>query len=119
MVPRFPADSHRVSTTRTVFGCVACDSLITLIVYACWKLPQIAFSFMLAWVKWNNLALAVHTASKQGLLQIWSMRNSEWTCRIYEGLAGISHARWADSEMVLVTVDFQFRDLERGSDEAT
>lgn len=35
------------------------------------------------------------------------LRDSEWTCRIYEGLAGIAHARWADSETVLVTVDFQ------------
>ena len=34
-------------------------------------------------------------------------RDSEWTCRIYEGLAGIAHARWADAETVLVTVEFQ------------
>ncbi|CAE7454490.1 WRAP73 [Symbiodinium natans] len=46
--------------------------------------------------------------ARQGLLQIWSLRDSEWTCRIYEGLAGIAHARWGPgSDRVLVAVDFQ------------
>ena len=46
---------------------------------------------------------------KISLLQL--LRDSEWTCRIYEGLAGIAHAWWADAETVLVTVDFQLLHL--------
>ena len=34
-------------------------------------------------------------------------RDSEWTCRIYEGLAGVAHARFGDSDTVLVSVEFQ------------
>lgn len=41
------------------------------------------------------------------MIQIWSPRDTEWTCRIYEGLAGIAHARWADADTVMVAVDFQ------------
>eukprot|EP00913_Durusdinium_trenchii_P020371 g19137.t1 len=47
------------------------------------------------------------TTLTAGLLQIWSLRDSEWTCRIYEGLAGVAHARFGDSDTVLVSVEFQ------------
>ncbi|CAJ1339231.1 unnamed protein product [Effrenium voratum] len=45
--------------------------------------------------------------ARQGLLQVWSMRDAEWSCRIYEGPAGIASARWINGETVLVTTEFQ------------
>eukprot|EP00435_Cladocopium_sp_Y103_P025327 s59_g6.t1 len=59
-------------------------------------------------IEWSpDSQLILTEVARPGVLQIWSMRDSEWTCRIYEGLAGIAHAWWADAETVLVTVDFQ------------
>ena len=44
------------------------------------------------------------------MVQVWSMTQPEWTCKIDEGHAGISLARWSpDSRHILTTSDFQLR----------
>jgi len=45
---------------------------------------------------------------KQGVVQVWSLADATWTCRIDEGLGGIARARWGPSSRhVLVVSDFQ------------
>ncbi|XP_068634850.1 uncharacterized protein [Aristolochia californica] len=47
---------------------------------------------------------------KRPVIQAWSLTQPEWTCKIDEGPAGISHARWSpDSRHILTTSDFQLR----------
>ncbi|XP_013397882.1 WD repeat-containing protein WRAP73-like [Lingula anatina] len=47
---------------------------------------------------------------KRGLVQIWSLEQPEWTCKIDEGSAGLVAARWSpDSRHVLTTADFHLR----------
>eukprot|EP00931_Biecheleriopsis_adriatica_P083334 TRINITY_DN56917_c0_g1_i1.p1 TRINITY_DN56917_c0_g1~~TRINITY_DN56917_c0_g1_i1.p1 ORF type:complete len:439 (-),score=67.50 TRINITY_DN56917_c0_g1_i1:122-1438(-) len=46
--------------------------------------------------------------ARQGVVQIWSLRDHEWNCRIDEGLAGVSAARWGPtSRHLLVAADFR------------
>ncbi|KAH6773818.1 Transducin/WD40 repeat-like superfamily protein [Perilla frutescens var. hirtella] len=47
---------------------------------------------------------------KRPMLQAWSLEQPEWTCKIDEGPAGISYARWSpDSRHILTTSEFQLR----------
>jgi len=47
---------------------------------------------------------------KRGLVQIYSMDDKQWKCRISEGIAGIAAAAWAPScRHVLTTQDFQLQ----------
>ncbi|XP_078442429.1 transducin/WD40 repeat-like superfamily protein [Wolffia australiana] len=47
---------------------------------------------------------------KRPMVQVWSLSRPEWTCKIDEGPAGISSARWSpDSRHILTTSDFQLR----------
>ncbi|ELU06120.1 hypothetical protein CAPTEDRAFT_5701 [Capitella teleta] len=47
---------------------------------------------------------------KRGLVQIWSLEQPEWTCKVDEGSAGLIDARWSpDSRHVLTTADFHLR----------
>lgn len=47
---------------------------------------------------------------KRPMLQAWSLAQPEWTCKIDEGPAGISYARWSpDSRHILTTSEFQLR----------
>eukprot|EP01116_Phalansterium_solitarium_P013688 TRINITY_DN31089_c0_g1_i1.p1 TRINITY_DN31089_c0_g1~~TRINITY_DN31089_c0_g1_i1.p1 ORF type:complete len:435 (+),score=-30.91 TRINITY_DN31089_c0_g1_i1:109-1413(+) len=47
---------------------------------------------------------------KKGVAQIWSLTEPGWTCKIDEGIAGLSHARWGPSGRHILTVsDFQVR----------
>eukprot|EP00434_Breviolum_minutum_P019521 symbB.v1.2.017219.t1/scaffold1333.1/size124786/5 len=78
------------------------DSLKLLQVFICIDKVE-----RIEWSPDSQLILTEVARPGPRLLQIWSLRDSEWTCRIYEGLAGIAHARWADAETVLVTVEFQ------------
>lgn len=46
--------------------------------------------------------------SKQGVVQVWSVADPAWTCRIDEGLGGIARAAWGPSSRhVLVVSEFQ------------
>ncbi|XP_056685880.1 uncharacterized protein [Spinacia oleracea] len=47
---------------------------------------------------------------KKPTIQVWSITQPEWTCKIDEGPAGIAYARWSpDSRHILTTSDFQLR----------
>lgn len=47
---------------------------------------------------------------KRGMVQVWSIENSEWYCKIDEGLAGLVACRWApDARHILTMADFQLR----------
>lgn len=47
---------------------------------------------------------------KRPMIQAWSLKQPEWTCKIDEGPAGISYARWSpDSRHILTTSEFQLR----------
>lgn len=47
---------------------------------------------------------------KRGLIQIWSLEQPEWSCKIDEGSAGlVSHSWSPDSRHVLTTADFDIR----------
>eukprot|EP00697_Spironema_sp_BW2_P004277 gnl/Spiro4/15820_TR8515_c0_g1_i1.p1 gnl/Spiro4/15820_TR8515_c0_g1~~gnl/Spiro4/15820_TR8515_c0_g1_i1.p1 ORF type:complete len:470 (-),score=132.29 gnl/Spiro4/15820_TR8515_c0_g1_i1:102-1448(-) len=47
---------------------------------------------------------------KRGLVQVWSLENPDWTCKIDEGAAGVVHARWSpDGRHILTTADFNLR----------
>lgn len=47
---------------------------------------------------------------KRPIIQVWSIAQPEWTCKIDEGPAGIAYARWSpDSRHILTTSDFQLR----------
>ncbi|KAL0400997.1 UNVERIFIED_CONTAM: WD repeat-containing protein WRAP73 [Sesamum latifolium] len=47
---------------------------------------------------------------KRPMIQAWSLAQPEWTCKIDEGPAGISYARWSpDSRHILTTSEFQLR----------
>lgn len=60
-------------------------------------------------IEWSpNSRFFLTEASRQGVVQIWSVQDSEWSCRIDEGLAGVSYARWDNSSRrVLVASNFQ------------
>lgn len=47
---------------------------------------------------------------KRGLVQVWSIEQPEWTCKIDEGSAGLVDVRWSpDSRHILTTCDFHLR----------
>ncbi|XP_073273927.1 uncharacterized protein [Primulina huaijiensis] len=47
---------------------------------------------------------------KRPMIQAWSLTQPEWTCKIDEGPAGISYAKWSpDSRHILTTSEFQLR----------
>ncbi|XP_064459451.1 WD repeat-containing protein WRAP73-like isoform X2 [Ornithodoros turicata] len=47
---------------------------------------------------------------KRKVLQIWSIEDPQWRCKITEGVMGLSSARWSpDSRHVLSSSDFQIR----------
>ncbi|GMH33685.1 hypothetical protein BSKO_01519 [Bryopsis sp. KO-2023] len=46
----------------------------------------------------------------RAIVQVWSVEDPEWTCKIDEGPAGITGARWCpDARSILVTADFQLK----------
>ncbi|XP_048751589.2 WD repeat-containing protein WRAP73-like [Ostrea edulis] len=47
---------------------------------------------------------------KRGIVQVWSIEQPEWTCKIDEGSAGLCAARWSpDGRHILTTADFYLR----------
>eukprot|EP00658_Telonema_sp_P-2_P037077 TRINITY_DN26701_c0_g1_i2.p1 TRINITY_DN26701_c0_g1~~TRINITY_DN26701_c0_g1_i2.p1 ORF type:complete len:427 (-),score=83.10 TRINITY_DN26701_c0_g1_i2:209-1489(-) len=62
-------------------------------------------------VEWSGdskyILCAMHA---RGIVQVWSVENSQWRCRIDEGAAGVCYARWTpDARQVLTVADFQVR----------
>ncbi|ETP35808.1 hypothetical protein F442_16138 [Phytophthora nicotianae P10297] len=58
---------------------------------------------------WSEDSELVLTASfKRAVVQLWSVQDASWTCKISEGVAGLVHARWTPDVRHVVTVsDFQ------------
>ncbi|XP_071487099.1 WD repeat-containing protein WRAP73-like [Diadema antillarum] len=47
---------------------------------------------------------------KRGIVQVWSLEQPEWTCKIDEGSAGLVSVRWsADGRHILTTAEFNLR----------
>ncbi|XP_064611407.1 WD repeat-containing protein WRAP73-like isoform X1 [Liolophura sinensis] len=47
---------------------------------------------------------------KRALVQVWSLENPDWTCKIDEGSAGLSEVRWGpDGRHILTTAEFHLR----------
>ncbi|XP_046332030.2 WD repeat-containing protein WRAP73-like [Haliotis rufescens] len=47
---------------------------------------------------------------KRGIVQVWSIEQPEWNCKIDEGSAGLSAVRWSpDGRHILTTADFNLR----------
>jgi WD40 repeat protein len=47
---------------------------------------------------------------KRGLVQVWSLEQPDWTCKIDEGSAGLIAVRWSpDSRHILTTAEFHLR----------
>lgn len=47
---------------------------------------------------------------KRGMVQVWSLEQPEWTCKIDEGSAGLKGVRWSpDGRHILTTADFHLR----------
>ncbi|KAJ3106075.1 WD repeat-containing protein wrap73 [Phlyctochytrium planicorne] len=62
----------------------------------------------IAWSADSELILCC--SYKKGLIQVWSLKDLEWTCVIEEGASGLTGVRWApDGRHVLSFSDFQLR----------
>lgn len=60
----------------------------------------------LAWSKDSQLVLTA--IYKRAIVQIWSVKDASWSCKISEGIAGLVHSRWTPDARHIVTVsDFQ------------
>ncbi|KAL3853022.1 hypothetical protein ACJMK2_016608 [Sinanodonta woodiana] len=47
---------------------------------------------------------------KRGVVQVWSLEQPDWKCKIEEGSAGLCEVRWSpDSRHILTTADFNLR----------
>ncbi|KAG2439894.1 hypothetical protein HYH02_010524 [Chlamydomonas schloesseri] len=62
-------------------------------------------------IEWScNSAYVLCGLCSRGVIQIWSTENSEWTCKIDEGPAGVQAVRWSpDGACVLVVAEFGLR----------
>ena len=61
-----------------------------------------------AWSRDNDHVMAA--CYKRGVVQLFSVSDDGWTCKIDEGPAGCAHARWSPSGAQVVTVaDFGVR----------
>jgi len=62
-------------------------------------------------IEWSGDSQFVLCAMyKRALVQVWSLEQPEWTCKIDEGSAGLVAARWSpDSRHVLTTAEFHLR----------
>jgi len=62
----------------------------------------------LKWSKDGKYIVAV--ISKRGLAYVKSIEDTEWNCKIDEGIAGLMYARWVpDSRQIITVSDFQLR----------
>lgn len=81
----------------------SCDTLRVVQLYSC--LDRIQF------FDWSPDSKYVLCCLKgKPIVQIWSIDEPDWTCKINEGPAGITGARWCpDARSILLTADFQIK----------
>jgi WD40 repeat protein len=62
-------------------------------------------------IAWSCDSKYVLTAMyKRGIVQVWSLEHPDWTCKIDEGRAGLSFARWMpDGRSLLTATEFSLR----------
>lgn len=98
-----PSGDHLVHLRDQSIVFLETETLQAIHVYPCAdKVSQIEWSSDSKYV-----LCAMHG---RGIVQIWSLENSQWRCRIDEGAAGVCHARWApDARQILTVADFQVR----------
>ncbi|PNW73649.1 hypothetical protein CHLRE_13g567150v5 [Chlamydomonas reinhardtii] len=62
-------------------------------------------------IEWScNSAYVLCGLCSRGVIQIWTVESSEWTCKIDEGPAGVQSVRWSpDGGSVLVVAEFGLR----------
>ncbi|TMW64402.1 hypothetical protein Poli38472_013024 [Pythium oligandrum] len=60
-------------------------------------------------IAWSEDSQLVLTAMyKRGVVQVWSVKDVTWSCKINEGVAGMTYAMWApDARHVITVSDFQ------------
>ncbi|KAI0238144.1 WD repeat-containing protein WRAP73 [Lamellibrachia satsuma] len=63
------------------------------------------------YIEWSADSLFILCGMyKRGLVQVWSIEETEWTCKIDEGSAGLIEVRWSpDGRHILTTADFHLR----------
>ena len=60
----------------------------------------------LAWSPDSQLVLTA--ILKRAVVQLWSVQDASWNCKISEGVAGLVHVRWTPDARHIVTVsDYQ------------
>lgn len=58
----------------------------------------------------TTTALPPRRKHSSAMMQVWSVSNSEWHCKIDEGPVGLAYARWSpDGRHVLAASDFNLR----------
>lgn len=74
-------------------------------------LVQYSFPDIVSQIKWSNDGKYIIVAlNKKGIAYVKSLEDSEWNCKIDEGIAGLMYARWVpDSRQVITVSDFQLR----------
>ncbi|CAK8694465.1 unnamed protein product [Clavelina lepadiformis] len=62
-------------------------------------------------IEWSSdSAFLLCAMYKRGICQVWSVEHPDWTCKIDEGSAGLTHAQWSpDGRHVLTTASFNLR----------
>ncbi|XP_072043725.1 WD repeat-containing protein WRAP73-like [Amphiura filiformis] len=62
-------------------------------------------------IEWSSDSMFILCSMyKRGIVQVWSLEQPEWTCKIDEGSAGLISARWSpDGRHILTTAEFHLR----------
>ena len=65
----------------------------------------------ISYLQWScDSTLLLCAMYKRGVIQVWSIDNTDWKCKIDEGSAGLAAARFApDGRHILSTPDFKLR----------
>ncbi|XP_077998010.1 WD repeat-containing protein WRAP73-like [Glandiceps talaboti] len=63
------------------------------------------------YIEWSSDSMFILCGMyKRGIVQVWSLEQPEWTCKIDEGSAGLIAVRWSpDGRHILTTADFNLR----------
>ncbi|XP_070207172.1 WD repeat-containing protein WRAP73-like [Littorina saxatilis] len=63
------------------------------------------------YIEWSPDSLFILCGMfKRGIVQVWSIENPDWYCKVDEGSAGLCAVRWApDGRHILTTADFHLR----------
>ena len=79
------------------------DTLQIVRLYTCMDAVQ-----EISWSSDSNFIMCC--MYKRNCVQVWSMEQPDWTCKIDEGSAGLVHARWSpDGRHVLTSASFNLR----------